>query len=89
MYSRKATVINPTGLHARPASDFVKAAAKFASNILIKKAGTGKEANAKSIILLLSLGLSQGAEVELSAEGSDEKQAVDTLSDLIEGGFGE
>lgn len=89
MYSRKASIINSTGLHARPASDFVKTAGKFASIINIKRVDTGKIANAKSIVFLLSMGLGQGTEVEIFAKGSDEQQAVDTLVDLIESGFPE
>jgi len=89
MYTRTTTVINASGLHARPASEFVRAAAKFDSKISIKKAGAEKEANAKSILFLLSLGLTQGTEVELMADGSDEQKAIDTLVDLIESGFDE
>lgn len=89
MYSKETTVINATGLHARPASEFVKAAARFKSQIRIRKVETGKEANAKSILFLLSMGLTQGTKVELIAEGADEKTAVDSLVELIEGGLGE
>ena len=47
------------------------------------------EANAKSIIFLLSLGLCQGEEVEITAKGDDEQEAVDALIALIDSGFGE
>jgi phosphocarrier protein HPr len=88
---KKATVIkNKTGLHARPASDFVQKASKFQSNITIRRTGEeDDEANAKSIILLLSLGLCQGEEVEIIAKGQDEKEAVNSLIELIDSGFGE
>ena len=90
MYSKKTIVKNCTGLHARPASDFVSAAGKFKSTkITIKRAGEDEEANAKSIVMLLSLGLSQGEEVEIVAKGEEEVEAVDTLIALIDGGFGE
>lgn len=89
MYKRTTTIVNDTGLHARPASDFVKAAGKFESKIFIKRTGENEEANAKSIVFLLSLGLAKGTEVELYAEGSDEQLAVDSLVELIESGFGE
>jgi len=89
VYKRITKIVNPTGLHARPASEFIKAAAKFDSYIGIRKSGSESEANAKSIVFLLSLGLSQETEVELSAEGEDEKAAVDTLVELLESGFGE
>lgn len=89
MKTKAVTVINPTGLHARPASEFVKKAATFTSTIKIKHLGTGKEVNAKSIVMILSLALSQGTQLQISAEGADEAEAVDVLAALIEGGFGE
>ncbi|MVB10110.1 Phosphocarrier protein HPr [Caprobacter fermentans] len=92
MYSKKTVIANPTGLHARPASDFIAAAGKFSSKIRISRvAGDPEEdaANAKSIISLLSLGLAQGEEVEVFADGADEKQAVDDLVALIDSKFGE
>ena len=89
MYSRKVTVQNRTGLHARPASEFIACAGKFSSKITIKRTGDEDEANAKSIVMLLSLGLGQGTEVEITARGEDETQAVDTLVELVEGKFGE
>lgn len=89
MYSKTTVVKNRTGLHARPASEFVACAAKFSSKVTIKKLGAEKEVNAKSIILLLSLALVQGTEVEISAAGEDETAAVEALVALIDGGFGE
>lgn len=91
MYTRQTTIANATGLHARPASDFIAAANKFASDITIRRL-TGEdteEANAKSIVHLLTLGLSQGEDVEISADGGDEKTAVDSLIALIDSKFGE
>lgn len=88
MYSRTTTIINETGLHARPASDFIKAASGYASDITIKKVD-GAPVNAKSIVLLLALGLSQGTQVEISATGADEQAAVDGLIALLDSGFGE
>ena len=89
MYSRKTVIKNRTGLHARPASDFIAAAGKFKSKITIKRVGDEDEANAKSIVMLLSLGLGQGTEIELAARGEDEIDAVDALIALIDSGFGE
>lgn len=89
MYKKKTVIINKTGLHARPAADFVKEAKKFSADITIKRAGGEDAANAKSIFRLLGLCLEQFAEVEISAEGTDEKQAVDSLAALIDSGFGE
>lgn len=89
MYSKLTTIVNETGLHARPASEFVKAAAKFKSNITIQRDGSDTAADAKSIIFLLSQGLAKGTQVIISAEGEDEQQAVDDLVALIDSGFGE
>jgi len=91
MYSAKATIINKTGLHARPASEFVKEAKKFTSKIKIANLSTPEEepVNAKSIVSILSLGMTQNTPVELSADGEDEKEAVDALTALIRSGFGE
>jgi phosphocarrier protein HPr len=88
---RKTTRIkNKTGLHARPASDFVKMASKFQSNITICRTGEeDDDANAKSIISILSLGLCMGEEVEIVAKGQDEEEAVNSLIALIDSGFGE
>ncbi|MBR0309232.1 MAG: HPr family phosphocarrier protein [Mogibacterium sp.] len=89
MYSRVTTIINKTGLHARPASDFIQCASKFESKIIMKKTGEFKEIDAKSILNVLVAGFVKGTEIEITAEGPDEKSAVDTLVDLIENGFGE
>ena len=91
MYSKKVVIQNKTGLHARPASEFISMAGKFKSRITIKKLDgeEEEEANAKSIVMLLSLALAQGTEVELTAKGEDEVEAVDSLVDLINTKFGE
>ena len=89
MYSEKVTIVNTTGIHARPASEFVGVATKFKSKITIKKKDSTNEANAKSIVILLTLALSKGTEIEIFADGEDEKEAVNTLVQLIKGGFGE
>lgn len=89
MKAREVIVVNPTGLHARPASEFVKAAASFSSAVKVKNLNTGKEVNAKSIVMLLTLALSKGTPMQITASGPDEDEAADTLAALIEGGFGE
>ncbi|MEA5050028.1 MAG: HPr family phosphocarrier protein [Oscillospiraceae bacterium] len=90
MITRKTTVVNETGLHARPASDFVLKAKSFESKITIRETESSDEpVNAKSIIRLLSIGIAQGTEIEITADGPDEKEAVDALVALIESGFGE
>lgn len=89
MKTKEVTIINPTGLHARPASDFVKKAASFRSAVRVKNLTSAQEVNAKSIVLLLTLALSQGTKIAITAEGEDEAEAVESLAALIEGGFGE
>lgn len=91
MYSKKTVVVNKTGLHARPASDFVREAKKWTSRITIANLSNPEEepVNAKSIVSVLSLGMGLGCEVEVRASGEDEQAAVDALVALIEGGFGE
>lgn len=87
MYSESILVQNKTGLHARPAASFVQAASKFKSTITIEN--NGKQANAKSILSLLSIGASMGCTVTITAEGEDENQAVAVLAELIRSKFGE
>lgn len=89
MYTQNVVIRNKSGLHARPASDFVGCAKGFGSKITLTVSSTGESINAKSIVMLLSLGLSQGEEITLSAAGADEAQAVETLVGLINSGFGE
>jgi len=91
MYTRDALIQNRSGLHARPASEFVACAKKFYSKITIRSSdGDENDAvDAKSIMLLLSIGLGQGDEVVITAKGEDEIEAVDTLVALIDSKFGE
>ena len=90
MYSKETSVINQTGLHARPASVFVNEAKKFGSSVQIRNVTEDHPpVNAKSIIRLLSEGMGMGTRVEIIADGPDEQLAVDTLTALIDSGFGE
>ena len=83
MYSKEITVVNATGLHARPDSDFVTLAGKFKSSIYIQRSGEDRKYNGKSMVMLMTLGLAQGESATLYAEGADEKEAVDALADLV------
>ena len=93
MYSRKTTIINRLGLHARVAAEFVGKAESFSSEITLRRLDENGEevrsAPAKSIVFLISMGLKKGTAVELIAEGEDEQEAVDTLVGMIDAGFGE
>lgn len=84
MYSKIVKVCNKTGLHARPVSMFIKEANKYQSYIYIKRLSDDNVVNAKSIIMLLSMGLLQGEQIQLSAEGIDEVEAINSLKNLIE-----
>ena len=89
MYKQVTIVSNETGIHARPATEFVTLAKKFQSDISVSRVGDSSAANAKSVVRILAAGLKRGTEIEISAEGSDEKEAVDALIQLVESGFGE
>jgi phosphotransferase system HPr (HPr) family protein len=78
MFAQKVTVPNRTGLHARPASDFTRLAAGFKSRVEVGRPGEDK-INAKSIVMVLSLSMGQGTEIEISARGDDEREAVESL----------
>ncbi len=81
-------VRNEVGLHARPASIFVQCANKFRSRITIRNVNSGKQpVNAKSILHVLTLGVSQGDEVELLIDGEDEANAAATLRQLFVSDF--
>lgn len=84
---RDVTLSNASGLHARPASLFVTEANKFESEVFIEVGG--KQVNAKSILGLLTLGVPQGQTLKIITNGSDEAQALDALTALVESGFGE
>lgn len=86
MVKKDTRIQNSTGLHARPASVFINAAKKFTSKITIKNLDDpdAEAVNAKSIVMLLMLGLSCGTNVQICAEGEDEALAADSLVNLIE-----
>lgn len=87
MKSVQVTVENKVGLHARPATLFVQAAQKHKAAITVSYAG--RTVNAKSLLSLLSLGVTQNAVITVAADGSDEEEAVHALAALIESNFGE
>jgi catabolite repression HPr-like protein len=81
MTRRPVVVRLKTGLHARPAALFVQEANKFSSDIYVEKGD--KKVNAKSIMGIMSLAISSNTEIHISAEGSDEEQAVNALVALV------
>jgi len=87
MQNARVTVHNQVGLHARPAALFVQASTAHQSKITVMKGE--KSGNAKSILGILALGVQQGDEILITAEGPDELEAVVGLTKLIESNFGE
>ena len=73
-------ILHPSGLHARPAALFVRTAGRFRS--VIRVAHAGREADGKSILEILTLGVHAGGTVHVVAEGGDAREAVDALVDL-------
>lgn len=87
MYMQEVKVNNKVGLHARPATYFIQKANEFKSGIWIEK--NNRRVNAKSLLGVLSLGIVQGTEVHLIADGNDEKEAVAALAELVSTNFAE
>lgn len=81
MITGKIEIKNKVGLHARPASQFVREAQRFESEIRIKF--NGREINGKSILEVLSLGADYGTEIEATASGTDEYEALEALKRIV------
>ncbi len=90
MLTQKLLVRNKVGLHARPASLFVKTAAGFHAVVQVRNVARATGwVNAKSILRVLSLGAEQNHEIEISAEGEDAQEALAALAALVQSNFGE
>ncbi|OFW17674.1 MAG: hypothetical protein A3H97_13695 [Acidobacteria bacterium RIFCSPLOWO2_02_FULL_65_29] len=87
MTCHSVTLVNELGMHARAAAKFVHLGARFGSRIRV--AARGREVDGKSILGLLLLAAARGTLVTISAEGSDEADAVSALASLVASGFGE
>jgi len=87
MISRSVIIKNSVGLHARPATFFVQKANCFKSSIWVEKEDC--RVNAKSLLGVLSLGISKGTAITIIADGQDENDAVEALVALVESEFGE
>ncbi|PLR97736.1 phosphocarrier protein HPr [Bacillus sp. T33-2] len=81
MIQKQFKVTAETGIHARPATLLVQAASKFDSDINLEY--KGKKVNLKSIMGVMSLGIGQGSDITISAEGSDQEDALRTLEDTL------
>ena len=89
MVSVRTTIVNRLGLHARPAMAFVEEASRFDAAITVCKIGDGERVDGKSILQMLMLAGTCGAELEITAAGGDEKDALAALVRLVESRFGE
>ena len=87
MPERTVQIVNKAGLHARPAAEIVKLAARYASDITVVR--DELEVNGKSIIGVMMLAAECGSTLQLKAEGPDAAEALDALEKLIESKFGE
>lgn len=87
MPSKTVTLTNPSGLHARPASVFAKAAAAHPSAVTIAKGD--RTVNAKSVLSVLTLDCHQGDELTITTEGTDADSALADLVALVESGISE
>lgn len=87
MFSKEVLVSNQVGLHARPATFFIQKANEFKSSIWVEK--DERRVNAKSLLGVLSLGITRGVSITILAEGPDEEQAVNALVELISSNFAE
>lgn len=85
MLSKTVVVQNQVGLHARPATFFIQKANEFKSSIWIEK--EERKVNAKSLLGVLSLGITKGTEIEIIVDGVDEEEALNALETLIDSNF--
>jgi phosphocarrier protein HPr len=87
MLQRDVEVVNSHGIHARPAAEIVKLAAKFTCSIVLSR--DGMEVNGKSIMGVMMLAAECGSIVTIRTDGADEEAALAALADLVASRFGE
>ena len=85
MYCKEVTIMNQVGLHARPATYFIQKANEFKEEIKVTK--DEREVNGKSLLGVLSLGITRGSSIKISAVGENEEAAVEALVALVESNF--
>lgn len=91
MAEAEIEVRNPSGLHARPAATFVRAAGGFAATVLVTNLTRDAErsASAKSVLGVMGLGVARGHRIRIAADGEDADGAVAHLTELVASGLGE
>jgi phosphocarrier protein len=87
MTSRSVTVVNQLGMHARAAAKFVHLAARYQANVRVAR--EAREMDGKSIMGILLLAAARGSILKISADGTDEHDALEALVGLVKSGFGE
>ena len=87
MISKTLTVVNPSGLHLRPAGVLSQAAMKFKCDVIIECGD--KKIVAKSVLNVMAAGIKCGTEINLICDGEDEEEAMKSMSEAIESGLGE
>ena len=87
MTSQAVTVVNQLGMHARAAAKFVHLATRYEARVRV--AHDRREMDGKSIMGILLLAAARGSTITISADGSDERDAVSALAALVQSGFGE
>lgn len=85
MYMKDVVVQNQVGLHARPATFFIQEANEFKSSIWVEN--DDRRVNAKSLLGVLSLGITKGLTITIIADGPDEEDAVNGLVNLVSSNF--
>ena len=81
LIKKKIKIINPQGLHARPASTFVKIANRFESDVIVRK--SGESVSGKSIMSLMTLAANHGSTIEVEVSGSDAEEAIKALEEFL------
>ena len=87
MVEKSVTITNPVGLHVMPATFFIQKANEFSSSIWMEK--DDRKVNAKSLLGVLYMGVVCGTTIKLIADGPDEEEAVEQLTELLNSGLGE
>ncbi len=89
MREENFTIVNAQGLHARPAGQIAKEARNFQSKVTLSVAATGKKADAKSLMGIMTLQAKKGTVITVTADGPDEAAAIEKFGGMINSGFGE
>ena len=87
MTSRSVIVVNQLGMHARAAAKFVHLATRYQAHVRVAR--DAREMDGKSIMGILLLAAARGTTITISADGSDERDAIEALCGLVASGFGE